>query len=238
MSSLPITFASTEELIKFAEEYLVMNRLGSLKNDIELCLSIESRLNPYPAEVETFLKTNNVMREQFAPFPALMYCFSIIDLLGALSAGHARSGSTTDNARNYMAKFMQTKGKAYQDWQINLLQKIYRHKIVHLSEPKALILYEGKIIGWRHDEKDEDNDQHLQIVCPDPPRKKRFEAYGKINIEGDCEFVVSVLQFKEEIIDSVTRATSGYLEKLRSDPKLRNKFVTGVNQIFDPNITD
>jgi hypothetical protein len=75
-------------------------------------------------------------------------------------------------------------------------------------------------------------------VCPDPPRKQKFSAYGKISLEGDCEFVISILQFKDEIVDSVTRSDDGYLEKLHSDEKLRYKFITAINQIFDPNIID
>src|SRR6476469_10670730 len=41
-----------------------------------------------------------------APFPALLYCFSIIDLLGALYAGHAKSGQTTSDSERYMKHFL------------------------------------------------------------------------------------------------------------------------------------
>jgi hypothetical protein len=42
----------------------------------------------------------------YARFPAIMYCFSIIDLLGSLYAGNARSGKTTDNSAKYMEKYL------------------------------------------------------------------------------------------------------------------------------------
>jgi hypothetical protein len=71
----------------------------------------------------------------YAPFPALMYCFSIIDLLGSLMAGTARGGNTTDNARRYMEKYLDIPLD-----KVRLLQKIYRHKLVHLSQPKFAML--------------------------------------------------------------------------------------------------
>jgi hypothetical protein len=36
---------------------------------------------------------------------------------------------------------------------LQLLQKIYRHKIVHLSQSKSAMSYNNQIIAWKHDEK-------------------------------------------------------------------------------------
>jgi len=74
-----------------------------------------------------------------------MYCFSIIDLLGSLYAGNARSGNTRDNSAIYKENTPKDK--------LRLLQKIYRHKIVHLSQPKFATLYDKQIIAWKHDER-------------------------------------------------------------------------------------
>jgi hypothetical protein len=49
-------------------------------------------------DVEGFLPADKKEVAAYAPFPALMYCFSIMDLLGSLYAGNARSGNTTDNS--------------------------------------------------------------------------------------------------------------------------------------------
>ena len=215
-----ITFAG-RELETFAEAFLVKNRLASLHNDVELCITM-----------------TNKKTEQYAPFPALEYCFSVIDLLGALYAGHARKGNTVSNSKEYMRTFMKSNGKFYEKWQVELLQMLFRHKIVHLSEPKTSIHYKGKVIGWRHDETNTHKNEHLQIVYPNPPRKLHSDIYGKTTIYGDGEFVISILQFEEEIKDSVTRSTDGYLNKLRADPKLQKKFETAINQIFDPKIID
>lgn len=110
MSTLPIVFKDELQLLAFAEEFIVKNRFASLENDVNRCI-------PLPlAKLES---------TGYAPFPALMYCFSVIDLLGSLVAGNARSGKNTDNAARYMETYLDIpKDK------VRLLQKICRHKLV------------------------------------------------------------------------------------------------------------
>jgi hypothetical protein len=86
---IPIVFEDDIDLMHFAEEFIVKDRLTSLENDVNRCLP--------SAKIEA---------AAYAPFPALMYCFSIVDLLGSLYAGNARSGNTTDNAARYMEKYL------------------------------------------------------------------------------------------------------------------------------------
>ena len=49
--------------------------------------------------------------------------------------------------------------------------------------------------------------------------------------------ILSVLLLKDDIKTSVL-SPNGYLEDLRNDTDLRNKFVIAINQIYDPVITD
>ena len=73
-----------------------------------------------------------------------MYCFSIIGLLGSLYAVNARCGKSIDNSAKYMEKYLNhPKDKA------QLLQGIYGHKIIHLSQLKPAVLYNKQIITWR-----------------------------------------------------------------------------------------
>lgn len=217
----PITFTSDVDLLNFAGNYLVGNRLASLNDDISLCMTMD-----------------NKKKEQYAPFPALLYCFSIIDLLGALVAGHATSGGSNTNAKAYMKRFMQTNGKPYEQWQCDLLQGIYRHKIVHLSEPKAAFLFNGKVLGWRHDERPEVAADHLQIINPRVGDPLKFvEVYDTTRINLDGGFIINITRFKDEIAASVTRTSDGYLAQLAMDRQLKEHFVTAINQIFDPAIT-
>src|SRR5215467_15028398 len=123
-------FEDDTDLMHFAEEFVVKDRLASLENDVNRCLP-----------------TIKKEATEYAPFPALMYCFSIVDLLGSLYAGNARSGNTTKNTEIYMEKYMN-----YPEDKRLLLQKIYRHKIVHLSQPKFAMLHNKQIIAWKHEE--------------------------------------------------------------------------------------
>jgi len=103
-------FATAQELLDFANK-LLDERLGSLQKDVEICIN----------------KT--------LPFPALLYCFATIDLLGSLYVGDATGDTkaygkqvgTTVKARKYMVEIMK-----YCEYESKLLQDQFRHKIVHL----------------------------------------------------------------------------------------------------------
>jgi hypothetical protein len=88
MSTLPIVFKNTDELMEFAKDFFVRDRLDSLEKDVNHCV-------PYYTDEDI----KNKIKKHSAPFPALMYCFSIIDLLGALYAGNARGGDTINNSK-------------------------------------------------------------------------------------------------------------------------------------------
>ena len=64
------TFKNQTDLLDFARKFL-RQRIMSLNKDVKHCL-----------------------REPYAPFPAILYCFSTIDLLGALYQGQAEKKIT------------------------------------------------------------------------------------------------------------------------------------------------
>ena len=113
-----------------------------------------------------------------------------------------------------------------------LLQKMYRHKIVHLSAPKAALLYNEKIISWSHNEMAPE--KHLSIV----DSSGDIDIYGFGNIHYDRGRIVSIWRLREQITDSVIRPMNGYLAQLEANTDLQNKFVTAINQIFDPVVID
>jgi hypothetical protein len=202
---IPIVFEDDMDLMHFADEFIFKDRLNSLENDVNRCLP-----------------TAKTEAAEYAPFPALLYCFSIMDLLGSLYAGNARSGKTAENAQKYMEKYLK-----YPNDKVYLLLKMYRHKIVHLSPPKGAILYKKQIIAWKHDERD--TSRHLTI--------ERTPCY--VDIPGgkiccDAQFIISIVKLKNDIKNSV----DVYMEDLRNNTDLQSNFVTAINQIFDPVITD
>jgi hypothetical protein len=118
----------------------------------------------------------------------------------------------------------------YPSDKILLLQKLYRHKVVHLSQPKAVIEYNNQNIGWCHDE----NQPSRHLTFDLTPGI--VDLYGKGKISCNGQFLVSVWQLKDDIRDSVIRQPDGYIENLRIDGKLQNRFATAINDIFNPSI--
>jgi len=144
---------------------LLRAKIASLTNDVNSCLNPPTirgkRLGP-------------------APFPALLFCFSVIDMLGALSSGKAsKESETTTNSKSYMKAYMKYVDSANKDdpeWKIKVLLDVYRHKLVHLAGPKPVTFYEGKVMGWRIAHAQRKNhlkillprDRNYKIVFPDP----------------------------------------------------------------------
>ena len=79
---------------------------------------------------------------------------STIDLLATLFKGQLEPTST--NARDYMQKFMKNNHIPYTQYEVKLL-KIYRHKFVHVAQPKPLIEIGADRITWRYDNVDSSN---------------------------------------------------------------------------------
>ena len=196
-----IQFTSPQQLIEFGRKFLE-ERLTSLQKDVEHCL-----------------------REPYAPFPALLYCFATVDLLGALMAGNAsRKAPTASQASKYMKRFM-----SYTDEQARLLQNQFRHKLVHLAQPKAVIRDNGRDIAWKYWHESEN--KHLQVLAV--PVGKKVQVPTSYEIPVSHQFNVSITDLVEDIVRSV-KGPKGYLASLSSDPCLQNEFQQAVNQIYDP----
>lgn len=194
-------FADTDELIQFARTFL-RDRTGALQRDVLVC-----------TEGAT------------AAFPAILYCFSTIDLLGALLGGDAKSASgITDRSKAYARRFMH-----YSEDQCSLLWGVFRHKIVHLAQPNPVKKFKGKKTTWGywHD----DGAHHLKLVSLAPPLRET--ATSGISFEAEQRFEISIRHLVADIVDSV-HAPGGYLHTLASDANLQKKFADAVTQIYEP----
>ncbi len=194
-------FAEQRELIRFAKNF-IRERIDSLENDVRHCL-----------------------QEPFAPFPALLYCFSTIDLLGALCAGNAaRNAPTTRQSADYMQRFMN-----YTEEQSRLLQNLFRHKIVHLAQPKAVIEDNSRLICWHY--RHESREHHLKLVKL--PQGSKVQITASWEISCDYEFNISISHLVKDIRDSV-ESPNGYLESLEKTPDLQDRFEKAIAQIYEP----
>jgi len=201
-----IIFRSQQDLIQYAEKFL-NEKKKSLINDVGLCQNFGDEKYYQPA-----------------PFPALLYCFSIIDLLGALSEGNAgKNAKSTEMAEKYMRRFM-----GYTKEQANLLQRVFRHKIVHLAQPNFVTKFENLRIAWQTinigSEKHLELRKNLKGFLSD----KFLKAHSDSKIEINSEFAVSIEFFKNDVISSIDK----YLQQLKKETYLQDYFEEAIAEIF------
>jgi hypothetical protein len=199
------------DLVNFASKLIKRERLPSLKKDVETCV------------------------HNACSFPAILYCFSTIDMLGALYKGDMKPGNTTKNSAEYMVKFMKNNGVNYTENQVRLLQKIYRHKIVHIAQPRPLIEIDSNKITWRYD--DEDITKHLTVETASNPQP--ITAFlTPYSMYFNQVFVISILKLAHDVEDSVIRPNDGYWDmfsnNLLIDGKgLQDNFRSAISDMYD-----
>ena len=196
---------SPDHLVDTAVGFLT-DRLSALEKDVNHCLT-----RPY------------------APLPAIAYCFSTIDLLGALYAGDASSSaSTSSNSRSYMVDMMR-----YSNDQAMMLQRIFRHKVIHLATPKSVIEYNGMLIGWRYNHRN--RAEHLKLTkFPTTQHFTISTRQGSILTQGyDYEFTIGIKDLQEDIVNSVVGSV-GYFAALKSRSYLQENFESGLKDIYNP----
>ncbi len=197
-------FQDEEELLRFAMRFIT-ERVESLENDVRRCLLQEGPYRP-------------------APFPALLYCFATIDLLGGLYSGNAsKSARTSPQAREYMEKFMN-----YKTERTKLIQELFRHKLVHLAQPGPVVEDGGRRISWCHHH--ENREKHL--LLEKLPTKGYVPLTSKVCIECNYVFHVSIADLVRDIRDSVENP-GGYLASLESSQDLQQKFEKAISQVYD-----
>jgi hypothetical protein len=195
-------FLDVAELMNFARG-LVQPRLDALKKDVAHCL-----------------------QEPYAPFPAIVLCFSTIDLLGALAAGDAKKHrKTTEQSKSFMRTFMK-----YTDQDAALLMDMFRHKIVHLAAPKPVVEFRGKKVAWRYCHAD----PAIHLILEPISTPVTVAGFPGAPLMADHEFGISIQHFTEHIEGAVTRAGDGYFAQLEALAGLQVKFVAAVYDFYDP----
>jgi len=192
-------FSDTHELIQFARRFLT-ERTDSLEADARVCTVGAA-----------------------APFPAILYTFATIDLLGALLGGDAKSTKgMTKRTKVYMRRFMH-----YSDDHCTLLMNLFRHKIVHLAQPSTVIEFQGTSTAWGcwHD----DATHHLKFAPLAPARA--VSVTSGIQIEAKQRFEISIRHFVEDISTSV-HSPGGYLHQLSTDADLQDNFTKAIEGVY------
>jgi hypothetical protein len=200
-----MVFNNPTDRISFAQRFL-HERLDSLKKDVTICI------------------------EQTCPFPALLYCFSTIDLLGSLYEGeatgntkvHGKRASPTRKAKKYMMNVMK-----YPKSETKLLQNQFRHKLVHLAQPNT-ITYDNSIkrmIGWRLNNRY--NGKHMIVELL--PSKRNVLTLAPYKMEAEAVFTISLQKLLEDILNS----SHDYLEMLKNSVRLHKNFDDAICDVYD-----
>jgi hypothetical protein len=199
-------FPDNNELKRFARNFVTV-RISALQKDVNHCL-----------------------QPPFAPMPAIIWCLATIDLFGGLVAGQAskkdpttgKSVNTTQNTQYYLRQFM-----GYTQDQTDLIIEIFRHKLVHLAQPRNVFSHNGKAVTWQYVH--ENTSDHL--ILKDSPLSIHIKSDWQVNV--DQVFTLGITQFMQDIIDSVIRH-GGYLDKLETDPNILGNFRNAIEQTYTP----
>lgn len=208
--SVSTHFPDNNELKRFARNYVAV-KINALQKDVNHCL-----------------------QQPYAPFPAILFCLATIDLLGALCTGQVltkdpKTGKriyidTSGNSESYMKKFI-----GYTEQQSTLITNIYRHKIVHLSQPNPIYFDNttNKNIAWHYSH--EHRSDHLYLH--DAPKDSKIWVKSDWSVEYHQVFTIGIRQLMEDIVDSVIRH-GGYLDKLETDSPLLTNFRNAIEEVY------
>lgn len=193
-------YSNSSNLLQFANK-IISDKTNSMKNDVSLCL-----------------KGNDSEKLQPAPFAALLICFSVMDFLAALYRGNAKTDSpTTEQTKEFMRDFL-----SYTKDQRNLILLLYRHKLVHISQPGVIVVYKGETFSWRiyHDNKNE----HLNVKV----ENKDINPAPCVRLRIKNILSISILQLMRDVVV----ASNEYLDKLEKENSLQERFDAAINDIY------
>lgn len=194
-------FADTTELLVHARN-MVEQAVNSLWRDAKNCLKNE--LEP-------------------APFPAILFCFSTINLLGALVTGKAYKGANDEKISiDYMTSFMH-----YSTYNATILIQLFRHKLVHLAQPSPLVRNGQEMITWRHHH--HDRQFHLKKI-PLAQSSEIGDVPPHWHIRITHEYNISIMDLVIDIKESAM-GHNGYYDKLQYSQGLQKNYELAINQM-------
>jgi hypothetical protein len=195
---------------------LLHHHASDVKSAVAHCLTKEARCAECASPV-------NLGRS--VDFAALLYCFVTIDLLAALYAGAAARGATQKNMATYMREVMR-----YTDEQVDLLLGQFRHKLVHLARPQAVVHHRGRCITWEYAHGPHRN--HLKVYPKRTPAHHWF-GYPGTRWAADHTFCVSIPMLANEIPAGAVEGTDSFLGRLERDPDRQERFGRAYAQLRD-----
>jgi hypothetical protein len=205
-------FQSDQELLEFSRAFLRV-LVQNFQKDISICLTADRA-------------------RRHAYFPALMTCIPFMDFLSGLYAGKLE-GHGLKELNSYAAKFMNQSN--YCSLELEILDKMFRHKLAHLGYPPAVYKFPGppfRRITWIVYASRRKRPIEIEDVTTQRSLKKR-KHYPSWDVSYNCIARISVKHFQTDIIKSIY-GHSGYLRALETDPTIRHHFAACMRVYFPP----
>ena len=189
--------------------------MHKFKDPIELLIHarghVEQAVNSLRRDVKNCLKSEI----EPAPFPAMLFCFATINLLGSLFTRRADKGADDKLISIfYMTRFMQYSTENA------ILIELFGHKLAHLAQPNPLVRYGLERVTWRHHQ--HDRQFHL--------KKIPLDSGSHWHIPVTHEYNISINDFAKDIRDSAM-GLNGYYNTLEYSPYLQSNYELAINRI-------
>jgi hypothetical protein len=202
-----LPFKSDAEVAEFARKFLD-EHVERFNKDIAICLRPdENRSHAY--------------------FPALITCIAFAELLSGLHAGNLESRDALKKLDDYASDFMVR--TVYDSDRLEILYKMFRHKVAHLAQPYAVFDAKPKfpgqprrLITWTVEESG--SKPAIEIV----QETSQIRAVTPWPVRYDYRAYVRIESLARDIRESVPK----YLRHLKTDKSACDCFKKCMKHFF------
>jgi hypothetical protein len=147
-------------------------------------------------------------------FPAVLYAFATIDYFSSYWVGWNESGGIKSKKQTVRLVDFMKRYLGYQEKESKIAVNIWRHKLMHTSEPRVLRAnYSNERYHWR-----------VGVGLPSHMKLRLIAAPNEYELQFDCYAICRDLR-------AGVLGVSGYLADLRNGPDLQRKFISCFNEM-------
>lgn len=157
-------------------------------------------------------------RIQPSPFPITMFVMSVVDYFSSLLAGWSKSDRSLGHFQTTrMVDFCQNE-LGYGSQESRTLVKIYRHSLMHTSDPKVIRDNTANItIGWSISDVDS---KHMSL-----------QPYPNLPSATDIRLLHIGIKNLIDDLDNFVKSPRGFLDRLSKERTVQNNFESCKQEI-------
>jgi hypothetical protein len=164
----------------------------------------------------------NLPNLQSSPFPITMYSLSIIDNFSALESGWSEQDRRLRRFQTERMVQFCTDRLHYPLMESKILVAIYRHSLMHTSQPQLIRDQNGMRYGWSLANSDSNN---MKII-----------SYPSNNATNVQLLHIGLGQIINDLRTAML-GDKGYMQQLRKNTLLQQNYVTCMNEISSKSIS-